>query len=131
MAAVIWFFVQNASQNMVKAGIASGFRFLWRDSGIEVPFNITGYKPSDNIHALGAAVDRRRQHAAGVDRLDRGGDDRGLHDRGCCGSRTTGCSRPWKPPSTSSSVRNIPLLFFVLFWYFGVLAAAADAAREP
>src|SRR5476651_2612035 len=52
MVAVVWFFVQNASDNMVKAGIASGFRFLWRDSGIEVPFNITGYKPSDTILAL-------------------------------------------------------------------------------
>src|SRR6185437_10237576 len=50
--AVIWFFVRNASENMVKAGIASGFRFLWRDSGIEVPFNITGYKPSDNLLSL-------------------------------------------------------------------------------
>ena len=32
------FFVRNASENMVKAGIASGFDFLWRTSGIEVPF---------------------------------------------------------------------------------------------
>src|SRR5579883_3604040 len=49
---VVAFFVKNASDNMVKAGIASGFSFLWRDSGIEVPFNITGYKPSDTILAL-------------------------------------------------------------------------------
>ena len=52
LIAVVWFFVRNASDNMVKAGIASGFQFLWRDSGIEVPFNLTGYKPSDNILAL-------------------------------------------------------------------------------
>src|SRR5205814_6330022 len=52
LIALVWFFVRNASDNMVKAGIASGFRFLWRDSGIEVPFNLTGYKPSDNILAL-------------------------------------------------------------------------------
>src|SRR6202795_2087342 len=52
LIAVVWFFVRNASQNMVKAGIASGFNFLWRDSGIEVPFNLTGYKPSDTILAL-------------------------------------------------------------------------------
>ena len=43
LIALVWFFVRNASENMVKAGIASGFRFLWRDSGIEVPFNLTGY----------------------------------------------------------------------------------------
>ena len=52
LVAVVWFFVRNASENMVKAGIASGFQFLWRDSGIEVPFNLTGYKPSDTILAL-------------------------------------------------------------------------------
>ena len=40
LVAVVVFFVRNASENMVKAGMASGFQFLWRDSGIEVPFNI-------------------------------------------------------------------------------------------
>jgi len=52
LVAIVVFFVRNASENMVKAGIASGFDFLWRDSGIEVPFNLTGYKPSDTIWAL-------------------------------------------------------------------------------
>src|SRR5215204_7527368 len=52
LVVAVVFFVRNASDNMVKAGIASGFQFLWRDSGIEVPFNITGYKPSDTILAL-------------------------------------------------------------------------------
>src|SRR5882724_8469923 len=52
LVGVVVFFVRNASYNMVQAGIASGFQFLWRDSGIEVPFNITGYKPSDTIVAL-------------------------------------------------------------------------------
>src|SRR6478735_4903230 len=52
MAAVVFLFVRNASANMVKAGMASGFNFLWRDSGIEVPFNLTGYQPSDTILAL-------------------------------------------------------------------------------
>ena len=46
------FFVRNASENMVKAGIASGFDFLWRTSGIEVPFVLTGYTQSDDIFAL-------------------------------------------------------------------------------
>src|SRR5258708_29300057 len=52
LVAIVWFFVRNASQNMVKAGMASGFNFLWRDSGIDVLFNLTGYKPSDTILAL-------------------------------------------------------------------------------
>ena len=49
LVVVVVFFVRNASDNMVKAGIASGFQFLWRDSGIEVPFNITGYKPGQRL----------------------------------------------------------------------------------
>ena len=119
MVAVVWFFVQNASQNMVKAGIASGFRFLGRDSGIEVPFNLTGYKPSDSIVALlwtgivntllvsivSIAVATIIGFAVGLLRL----------------------SRNWLLSTLAGFyiefVRNIPLLFFVLFWYFGVLAA--------
>ena len=31
LVAVVVFFVRNASDNMVKAGMASGFQFLWRD----------------------------------------------------------------------------------------------------
>lgn len=119
MVAVVWFFVKNASDNMVKAGIASGFRFLWRDSGIEVPFNLTGYKPSDTILALlwtgivntllvsvvSIAVATIIGFSVGLLRL----------------------SRNWLLSTLAGLyiefVRNIPLLFFVLFWYFGVLAA--------
>ncbi len=119
MVAVVWFFVENASQNMVKAGIASGFRFLWRDSGIEVPFNLTGYRPSDSILALlwtgvvntllvsivSIAVATIIGFAVGLLRL----------------------SRNWLLSTLAGFyiefVRNIPLLFFVLFWYFGVLAS--------
>src|SRR5258708_13026032 len=52
LVAIVWFFVRNASQNMVKAGMASGFNFLWRDSGIDVPFNLTDYNPSAPILPL-------------------------------------------------------------------------------
>ena len=125
MVAVVWFFVQNASQNMVKAGIASGFKFLWRDSGIEVPFNITGYRPSDTIWALlwtgivntllvsivSIAVATVIGFAVGLLRL----------------------SRNWLLSTLAGFyiefVRNIPLLFFVLFWYFGVLASLPLRAR--
>ena len=34
---------------MVKAGIASGFDFLWRTSGIDVPFVLTNYTRSRHI----------------------------------------------------------------------------------
>jgi general L-amino acid transport system permease protein len=119
LVALVWFFVRNASENMVKAGIASGFKFLWRDSGIEVPFNLTGYKPSDSILALlwtgivntllvsvvSIAVATIIGFSVGLLRL----------------------SRNWLLSTLAGFyiefVRNIPLLFFVLFWYFGVLAA--------
>jgi general L-amino acid transport system permease protein len=125
MIALIVFFVRNASQNMVKAGIASGFRFLWRDSGIEVPFNITGYRPSDTILALlwtgvantllvsAAAIVLATVIGFGVGLL------RLSHN--WLLSTLAGCYVEF--------VRNIPLLFFVLFWYFGVLAAL-PAPRE-
>ncbi len=113
------FFVRNASENMVKAGIASGFDFLWRTSGIEVPFVLTGYTQSDDILALfwvGVAntmlvtviaivLATLLGFAIGIARL----------------------SSHWLLSTIAGAyiefVRNIPLLFFVLFWYFGVVAA--------
>ena len=104
---------------MVKAGIASGFRFLWRDSGIEVPFNLTGYKPSDNLLALlwTGVVNTLLVSAVSIVVATIIGFTVGL----------LRLSRNWLLSTLAGVyvefVRNIPLLFFVLFWYFGVLAA--------
>ena len=113
------FFVRNASENMVKAGIASGFDFLWRTSGIEVPFVLTGYTQADNILGLfwvGVAntmlvtviaivLATALGFVVGIARL----------------------SSHWLLSTIAGAyiefVRNIPLLFFVLFWYFGIIAA--------
>ena len=119
MIAVIVFFVRNASENMVKAGIASGFNFLGRDAGIEVPFNITGYKPSDSILALlwTGIVKTLLVSVAAIVVATVVGFSVGL----------ARLSRNWLLSMLAGFyiefVRNIPLLFFVLFWYFGVLAA--------
>jgi general L-amino acid transport system permease protein len=119
LIAVVVFFVRNASDNMVKAGIASGFQFLWRDSGIEVPFNITGYKPSDTILALlwTGIVNTLLVSIASVIVATIVGFTVGLMR----------LSHNWLLSTLAAVyiefVRNIPLLFFVLFWYFGVLAA--------
>lgn len=119
LIALVWFFVGNASQNMVKAGIASGFQFLWRDSGIEVPFNLTGYKPSDTILALlwTGVVNTLLVSAVSIVVATVIGFSVGL----------LRLSRNWLLSTLAGFyiefVRNIPLLFFVLFWYFGVLAA--------
>jgi len=119
LVAIVWFFVRNASENMVKAGIASGFKFLWRDSGIEVPFNLTGYKPSDTILALlwTGIVNTLLVSAVSIAVATAIGFSVGL----------LRLSRNWLLSTLAGFyvefVRNIPLLFFVLFWYFGVLAA--------
>ena len=119
LVALVWFFVRNASENMVKAGIASGFNFLWRDSGIEVPFNLTGYKPSDTILALlwTGVVNTLLVSAVSIVVATVIGFTVGL----------LRLSSNWLLSTLAGVyiefVRNIPLLFFVLFWYFGVLAA--------
>jgi general L-amino acid transport system permease protein len=113
------FFVVNASRNMRDAGIASGFDFLWRTAGIEIPFVLTNYTPqSDNLALLwvgivntllitlvSAAAATLLGFLIGIARL----------------------SRNWLLATLAGAyveaVRNIPLLFFVLFWYFGVIAA--------
>jgi general L-amino acid transport system permease protein len=117
--ALVAFFVVNASRNMRDAGIASGFDFLFRTAGIEVPFVLTNYTAqSDNLALLwvgivntllitlvSAAAATLLGFAIGVARL----------------------SRNWLLARLAGAyveaIRNIPLLFFVLFWYFGVIAA--------
>lgn len=119
LVATIVFFVRNASENMVKAGIASGFDFLWRSSGIDVPFDLTGYSPSGNIlslfwagvantlfvSAIAILLSTLLGFLVGLARL----------------------SSHWLLSSLAGAyvefVRNIPLLFFVVFWYFGVIAS--------
>lgn len=119
LAALLVFFVRNASENMMKAGIASGFDFLWRSSGIEVPFVITGYTQAGTIldlfwagvantmlvTVIAIALATALGFVVGIARL----------------------SSHWLLSTVAGAyiefVRNIPLLFFVLFWYFGVIAA--------
>src|SRR3954471_24114812 len=49
---LLTFFVLNASRNMREAGIASGFDFLWRTAGIEIPFVLTNYTAQSDNWAL-------------------------------------------------------------------------------
>jgi general L-amino acid transport system permease protein len=119
------YFVRNASDNMAKAGIASGFDFLGRASGIELPFLLTGYTAQSSIlDLLWAGVVNTMTvalvaivaatllgFAFGIARL----------------------SRNWLLANLAGAyvevVRNIPVLFFVLFWYFAVIATL-PGARE-
>lgn len=113
------FFVRNASQNMVNAGIASGFDFLWRSAGIDVPFTLTGYKASDNIWALFWAGVANTMFVSLISML--------LATLLGFLIGLARLSSHWLLSAMAGAyvefVRNIPLLFFVLFWYFGVIAA--------
>src|ERR1043166_3463047 len=113
------FFVLNASRNMRDAGIASGFDFLFRTAGLEIPFVLTDYTPQSSnlallwvgivntliITVISAAAATLLGFLIGIARL----------------------SSNWLLATLAGAyveaVRNIPLLFFVLFWYFGVIAA--------
>ncbi len=104
---------------MVKAGIASGFDFLWRTSGIDVPFRLIDYTPQDRIFdllmvgiantvlvsVLAMVFATLLGFVVGVARL----------------------SKNWLLSLFAGAyvefVRNIPLLLFVFFWYFGVIRA--------
>ncbi len=119
LVATVVVIVRNASQNMVNAGMASGFDFLWRTSGIDVPFVLTNYTPDSNILALlwvgvvntlvisfvSVIAATLLGFVIGVARLS-------------ANKLLSGLAGAF-----IEFVRNIPLLFFVLFWYFGVIAA--------
>jgi len=119
LLALAVFFIRNAAENMRNAGISSGFDFLWRTSGIEVPFVFTGYTPQDNILALFFAgiVNTLIVSLLAIVLATILGFIIGL----------ARLSPIWLMSALAGAyvelVRNIPLLFFVLFWYFGVIAA--------
>jgi len=113
------FFVINASQNMVKSGIASGFGFLSTNTGIDVNFKLVDYGPASSysrlllvgvlntllVSAIGIVLTTILGFLVGIARL----------------------SQNWLLSVLSGAfielVRNIPLLLFVFFWYFGIIRA--------
>jgi general L-amino acid transport system permease protein len=117
VAAVLWFFIINAAENLRRGGIASGFGFLDTVSGIEVPFKLLEYSASGTyaelllvgvlntllVSALGIVAATILGFAFGIARL----------------------SNNWLLRRISGAfiefVRNIPLLLFVFFWYFGII----------
>lgn len=119
LVALLVYFVRNASENMVKAGLASGFDFLWRQAGIDIPFQLTGYSSAASnlallwvgivntllVSALSVATATALGFLIGIARLSRNPLLAGI-----AGGYVEFC-------------RNIPLLLFVLIWYFGVIAS--------
>ena len=111
---LVWYFVSNASEQLVRSGIASGFDFLWRSSGVDVPVKLIAHANASSyanlllvgvlntllVSAIGIVLATVLGFAIGIARL----------------------SRNWLLARLCGAfiefVRNIPLLFFVLAWYF-------------
>jgi general L-amino acid transport system permease protein len=125
VAGLLAYFVRNASDNMAKAGIASGFDFLGRTAGIELPFLLTDYTPQSSILSLlwAGVVNTMTVALIAIVAATLLGFVLGI----------ARLSHNWLLSSLAGAyvevVRNIPVLFFVLFWYFAVIAAL-PGARE-
>ncbi len=119
LLAVVGYFVANARENMVRGGIASGFGFLWTNAGIDLPMKLIDYGAASTyarmllvgvlntllVSVLGIVLASLVGFLVGIARL----------------------SRNWLLSRLAYAyvefVRNIPLLLFVFFWYFGIIRA--------
>ena len=119
LLAVVGYFVANARENMVRGGIASGFGFLWTNAGIDLPMKLIDYGAASTyarmllvgvlntllVSVLGIVLASLLGFLVGIARL----------------------SRNWLLSRLAYAyvefVRNIPLLLFVFFWYFGIIRA--------
>jgi His/Glu/Gln/Arg/opine family amino acid ABC transporter permease subunit len=119
--AVVWFFVANAAENLARGGVATGFDFLWARSGVDIDFKLIEYGPDSSyarllllgivntlfVSAVGILIGTILGFAVGIGRL----------------------SQNWLLSGLATvyveAVRNVPLLLFVLLWYYLVIRAAA------
>ncbi|WP_374449060.1 amino acid ABC transporter permease [Stella sp.] len=115
--AVVWFFVANAADNLARGGVATGFDFLWARSGVDIGFKLVEYGPDSSyarlllvgiantlfVSAVGIVLGTVLGFAVGIGRLS--------HNRLLSGFATV----------YVEAVRNVPLLLFVLLWYYLVI----------
>jgi general L-amino acid transport system permease protein len=115
--AVVWFFVANAAENLARGGVATGFDFLWARSGVDIDFKLIEYGPDSSyarllllgivntlfVSAVGILIGTILGFAVGIGRL----------------------SQNWLLSGLATvyveAVRNVPLLLFVLLWYYLVI----------
>jgi len=117
--ALAWFFVVNASENLARGGVASGFDFLAFRAGIDIDFRLIDYSADSSyarlllvgvlntlfVSAFAIVLATLIGVGIGIGRLS----ENWLLSR-LCGAFVEG-------------VRNIPLLLFVLLWYYAVIRA--------
>lgn len=114
---LVWFFVDNAGENLARSGVATGFDFMGARSGVDIDFKLIQYGPDSSYGRLllvgiantlfvsffGILLATVLGFAVGIGRL----------------------SGNWLLAGFSTiyveAVRNVPLLLFVLLWYYLVI----------
>ena len=128
LAAILWLgweVVSNTAENLAARGIASGFGFLWEPAGFDISQTLIPYDEGDSyaraflagllntllVAVIGIALASVLGVLIGVARLSRNWLIRNL------------------AASYVETLRNIPLLLQLFFWYFAVLRQL-PSARE-
>lgn len=114
----LWWIFENARDNLERAGIASGFDFLWARAGFAISQSLISYSAEDSyaraflvgllntllVAFLGIVVASALGFVIGIARL----------------------SRNWLIGGIAAiyveTLRNVPVLLQLLFWYKAVLA---------
>jgi len=125
VAVAFWFFIANGRANLAARNIATGFGFLHQTSGFDISQSLIRYDDTSTygrvffvgllntllVSAIGIVFATIIGFIVGISRL----------------------SKNWLLSKLAEVyvevIRNLPLLFQILFWYLGVLAAM-PAARQ-
>ena len=118
LIAFLWWIFENARSNLERAGIASGFDFLWARAGFAISQSLISYSAEDSyaraflvgllntliVAFLGIVLASALGFVIGIARL----------------------SRNWLIGGIAAiyveTLRNVPVLLQLLFWYKAVLA---------
>jgi general L-amino acid transport system permease protein len=125
VAVSLWFFISNGRSNLEARNIATGFGFLDNTSGFDISQSLIQYDTTSTygrvffvgllntllVSAIGIVIATIIGFVVGIARL----------------------SRNWLVSRIAEVyvevIRNLPLLFQILFWYLGVLAAMPPARQ--
>ena len=117
---LVAYFVDNTLTNLRRQGIATGFGFLDRTAGLR--HRLLADRLQRGVDLRPGLPGRPPQHAAGRGARRSSWRPSSASSSASRGCRPTGWSPGW-PSVYVETVRNIPLLLQLLFWYFAVLQA--------
>ena len=110
--------ITNTAANLQRQNIASGFGFSTRTAGFDISQTLIDYNNASTYGRAFWVGLLNTLLVAGIGVVLR--HHRRLHDRHRAALLATGWWRG-SPPSMSRSIRNVPLLLQLFFWYFAVL----------